>query len=312
MQFYKKNLKNSFLGVEKTSLSQGLRNALMAGELAPVVGGDRVHLFAVREEEFHHLVGHPLGVLAPGQAGQEQEVDRAFAKGEDGALLALADNQVHLPVPEPVTVRIPGPFMDADAPWQVPHLGFLGPLLVPPVLHPVAAMFPQLPALILPDVLVQGLMGGGFPLQGQMAGYLAGRPVLLAKEPEGFLEHLRVDAPVARQPLLAHLRVLLGDAPAVMPPRGGVALDFPSHRGGMDPDLPSTGQAGLAFLDSQIDCVSLLPGQLVIHSNTKLIDPGGSRCFPSFFVLLVDSPHFPLRPFRYAPRTEGKIIALLS
>ena len=154
--------------------AQGLRNPLMAGELAPVVGGDRVHLFAVREEEFHHLVGHPLGVLAPGQAGQEQEVDRAFAKGEDGALLALADNQVHLPVPEPVTVRFPGPFMDADAPWQVPHLGFLGPLLVPPVLHPVAAMFPQLPALILPDVLVQGLMGDGFPLQGQMAGYLAG------------------------------------------------------------------------------------------------------------------------------------------
>ena len=53
--------------------AQGLRNPLMAGELAPVVGGDCVHLFAVREEEFHHLVGHPLGVLAPGQAGQEQE-----------------------------------------------------------------------------------------------------------------------------------------------------------------------------------------------------------------------------------------------
>ena len=38
--------------------------------------------------------------------------------------------------------------------------------------------------------------------------------------------------------------------------------------------LPSNGFLALAFFDSQIDCVSLLPGQLMIHhSNTKLIDP---------------------------------------
>ena len=39
-----------------------------------------------------------------------------------------------------------------------------------------------------------------------------------------------------------------------------------------------------AFLYSQIDCVSLLAGQLIVHDNTKLIDSGGPRA-PLFFFL---------------------------
>ena len=48
--------------------------------------------------------------------------------------------------------------------------------------------------------------------------------------------------------------------------------------------LPSNGFLALAFFDSQIDCVSLLPGQLMIHhSNTKLIDPRGTSCSLTLF-----------------------------
>ena len=38
--------------------------------------------------------------------------------------------------------------------------------------------------------------------------------------------------------------------------------------------LPSNGFLAFAFLNSQIDCVSLLAGQLFIHCNTKVIVPG--------------------------------------
>lgn len=55
---------------------------------------------------------------------------------------------------------------------------------------------------------------------------------------------------------------------------GTVASHLAADGRGMDIVLPGNGFLAFAFLDSQIDCVSLLAGQLFIHCNTKVIVPG--------------------------------------
>ena len=54
-----------------------------------------------------------------------------------------------------------------------------------------------------------------------------------------------------------------------------MAPQIPAHCAPVDSYLPGNGRLCPFLLYSQIDCVSLLPGQLVIDDNTKLIDPRG-------------------------------------
>ena len=75
--------------------------------------------------------------------------------------------------------------------------------------------------------------------------------------------------------------------PLILAALRAVAPHLATDGGGMDVVLPSNGFLAFAFLNSQIDCVSLLAGQLFIHCNTKVIVPGGLRS--PFFVLPVDS-----------------------
>ena len=70
-----------------------------------------------------------------------------------------------------------------------------------------------------------------------------------------------------------------------------VPFQFPAYRALVDTYLPSNGGQCPSLLHSQIDCVSLLTGQLVIHCNTKLIDPGGTSV-PLFVFCVASLPQY--------------------
>ena len=71
--------------------------------------------------------------------------------------------------------------------------------------------------------------------------------------------------------------------PLILAALRAVAPHLATDGGGMDVVLPSNGFLAFAFLNSQIDCVSLLAGQLFIHCNTKVIVPGDfGPLFPDF------------------------------
>ena len=83
------------------------------------------------------------------------------------------------------------------------------------------------------------------------------------------------------------IRALIRRRPTVVAEAVAVALQLATYRLFVHSDLPSNGRRPLAFLYSQIYCISLLTGQVFVHSNTKIVDPFGRRN-ASLFVLLFD------------------------
>lgn len=78
----------------------------MVPELGAVVSGYRTDIFPVEEQQAYGRLRHPFRALPVRKPPHQQIVPAPLAQGEDGAPASLADYQVHLPVPEPSSVRL--------------------------------------------------------------------------------------------------------------------------------------------------------------------------------------------------------------
>ena len=248
----------------------------VAAELHAVVRGYRQHVPPVRPEQPGDRFRHGVGLAALRQTLHDEVVPAPLAQGQYRTLLSLSHYQVHLPVAEPPPVRLRRPAMDAYPAGYVRDPRRTATLPVPPVLHLVTAMAPQLSAAVLPDHLVDPFMRYRHSLPLQPARYLLRRPVLAHQQPPRLSQHLCGRLPVPSTPLPPLLRPLVGYAPPVPPLAVAVPPHLPAYCAPVDSYLPGNGRLRPSLLYSQIDCVSLLPGQLVIHDNTKLIDPRGT------------------------------------
>ena len=165
-----------------------------------------------------------FGQFALFEFRHEQEIGAALHHGQYGVLLPVHD-KVHLPVSEALPVGLLGLLVYAHAVLYVGGLGHMPVRGALAVFHPVAAVGGKSAGLIGADELVDGLMGDAYALlPEQIAGYLAGRPLLVQDElPDAPDEFRRLGA-VARLPvaathcLLVRLHeIVAAIAPAVAP-----------------------------------------------------------------------------------------------
>lgn len=167
---------------------------------------------------------------------------------------ALSDYQVHLPVTETPSVRFRGVLMYAHVARNVPHPGFPPHLHMTHVFHLVAAMDAQLSAFVRAYHRIDALMG--YVSAAQL--HVARRPVLGLEQAQGFPDDVLLLCAVARHALTSL------HCPPVLPEAVAVAADFPAYRGFVDLYVPSNGAEDVSCLQTQICCVSLLAGQLMI------------------------------------------------
>ena len=255
---------------------QGLRYRPVPAELDPVVRGYRQDILPVWPQQPDDSLRHFLRVLNIRQPFHYKVVPAPLAQGQNRALLAFPKYQVHLPVTEPLPVRFARTIVDANPVRDVGRFRRPIALLVTPVLHPVAAVLLQFPALVCADHLIYPLVRQPDTVLQQIPGYLLRRPLLRQQQPPRLMQHRCRCRPVPHCPLTPVQRPLVRYRPPILPLAVAVPADFSAYCALVDTYLPSNGRLCPSLLYSQIDCVSLLPGQLVIHCNTKLIDPRGT------------------------------------
>ena len=144
----------------------------MPAELNAVVRSYGEDIPPVRPQQSCDRLGHGIRILALRKPLHDKVVPAPLAQGQNRALLAFPKYQVHLPVSEPLPVRFSRPFVDAYPVRDVRGHCRTLPLLVPPVLHPVAAVATQLSAVVITYHLIYSLMRYAYPLLLQPAGYL--------------------------------------------------------------------------------------------------------------------------------------------
>ena len=110
-------------------------------------------------------------------------------------------------------------------------------------------------------------------------GQLDGEPIKMAGVPY----HAAGQRPVTGKMPLAVIRTLVGRGPAVFAEAVAVPLQLTADCRFVHPYLPSNGRLAPAFLFPQIYYISLLTGQVFVHSNTKIVDPWGG-CNASLFL----------------------------
>ena len=246
-----------------------LCDALVPHELAAVVGGDGQDVPPVRREEPDGGLRDPLRVLPVRQPLHHHVVPAPLAQGQDRTLLASPHDQVHLPVAESPPVSLRGPGVDAHAVGDVPHPRLASDGHVVPVLEPVAAVPPQFPGPVRPYPRIDALVRDADPPQEQVSGNLPGRPVLLPEQPERHPHGSVLHGAVPGKVPLPVARPLVRSRPAVFPQTVPVPADFAADGRFVHLKLPGNGAAALSLLQTQVDCVSLLPGQLMIFHTTQ-------------------------------------------
>ena len=259
-------------GVAVGEINRGLQRLgypPVPAELHPVVRSYRKDILPVGPQQPGDSLRHLLRILDIRQSLHYKVVPAPLAQGQYRASLPFTKYQVHLPVPEPLSVRLRRTLMYAHPVRDV--RGPCRPLafLVAPVLHPVAAVALQLSALVRTDHLIYPLMRYEHPLLLQPAGYLPRRPLLGPQQSPRFSQDSRTALPVADCPLTPLHGHHVRHRPAVLAEAVAVPFQLPAYRTLVDTYLPSNGCLCLSLLFSQIDCVSLLTGQLSIHSQHK-------------------------------------------
>jgi len=126
-------------------------------ELASVVGGDALDLRPVWVEQPDHCHGGFPCLLAVFEPLHDDEVSGAFRQGENGMSVGIQDG-VHLPVSEPLAVRLLGALVYAGAVGDVCGLGGLQLPHPPRVLEAVRHPFGQPPRGVRVHVVVDGLL----------------------------------------------------------------------------------------------------------------------------------------------------------
>lgn len=118
-------------------------DAPVLGELAPVVGGNRVHPGLVGQQQVDDHIGQAFGLFPPGKFLHQQEARGPLHQRHDGPSAFLAHHRVYLPVPEPAAfAHRPGAFLYRH-PVLEGHPASHRPLAV---LEPVAQLLVQVPA----------------------------------------------------------------------------------------------------------------------------------------------------------------------
>ena len=140
----------------------------MASELRPVVSGYGSYVLLVWLKQPHHVFCEFFCILSILELSHEEHVRVPLHNSENGAMVPLSDDCVHLKVPEALSVGLLWPFTDACAIGDDDTLSAYGPAAV---FEPVAAVLIEVAALplVLPYHLVDGLMGYALALELEMA-----------------------------------------------------------------------------------------------------------------------------------------------
>ena len=195
---------------------EALCNGLVAGKLAPIVGGNAMD---VSDERCHH--GHDgscesLGILSLWQFPHEQIVFASLYEGDDGSSPIFSDDGIHFPVSESGTVGLRVSLiyhysvLDGRVGNGVASFDMLEPMPTTLVEFPSTRT-------VEADVTVNGLDADArFPLTQHPTSDLLGRPLLVDHQRDNLLSHLDTELALSAHPSFAFVTLLLDNTVMVM------------------------------------------------------------------------------------------------
>ena len=204
----------------------------MARKLRPVVSRYRQDAVLERFKHPDYSLCEMPGILPVLELLHEEPVGAPLYDGDNGLLVVRPDDGIHLKVTEPPAVSLRRPFVYADPAGDVCPARSHGPAAM---LQPVPEVFVQGPpvTLVLPDPLVDGLMGYLYPVPCKVARYLLWRPLVIYQMAPDLVPYSLADGTVPRLAPAALVRMLLSPVPLVDSALARVALQLTRDGRGM-------------------------------------------------------------------------------